>query len=128
MYNGYVMNWLNLSFLSTCKAVSVLSPRCDNICIPLQTSHCYDLIVDAKGVVSRIKVIRTDCQAPSGAYVVNISKGSEIGEKSKPFAALACDFVFVDSPEGCFLIPSSVITQKRTISLSRFKEYLIKQE
>jgi hypothetical protein len=96
--------------------------------MPLQNTHLYDLIVDADGVVSKIKVIRTDCQAPSGSYVVNVAKCSTDPEKNRPFASGSCDFVFVDSPEGCFLIPSAIITQKRAISLSKFKQYLIKQE
>lgn len=120
-------DYLVLSYLSTCKAISILSTRCENICIPMNHTFSYDLVVDAKGVVSRIKVVRTDCQSPSGSYVVNIRKSGKDVSSKEPFSQSMCDFVFVDSPEGCYLIPSSSITQKRAITLSQFGEYFIKE-
>ncbi len=120
-----VMNWLEMNFFSVCKATQVLSSRADNICIPVKHSFSYDLIVDAKGVISRIKVLRTDCKAPSGSYVVNIRKSGREGCKKEPFCSAMCDFVFIDSPEGSYLIPSVEITQKRAITLSMFEKYLI---
>ena len=118
------MNYLEMNFLSTCKAITVLSARCQNICIPINHSFSYDLIVDADGVVSRIKVAQTACKAPSGSYVVNVAKAGKEDQK-RHFSASMCDFLFVDTPEGCYLIPSSMITQRRSITLSMFEEYLI---
>lgn len=119
------MDYLEQSYLSTCKAISILSGKCENICVPINHTFSYDLIADSKGVISRIKVMRTDCQAPSGCYVVNIRKSGKEKSSKEPFSPTMCDFVFVDSPDGCYLIPSASITQKRAISLSMFVEYLI---
>jgi hypothetical protein len=112
-----------MSYLSTCKAIQVLARRCQNICVPINNTCSYDLIVDAESVISRVKVIRTDCLVESGCYLVNLRKSA-----GAPFTKDMCDFVFVDSPDGCYLIPSSCITQKRAISLSVFKAYLIQEE
>lgn len=121
-----VMNFSELNFLSTCKAIAILSSRCQNICVPINHCFSYDLIVDAEGVVSRIKVAQTVCQAPSGSYVVNIAKAGK-EDKKKHFSTSMCDFLFVDTPDGCYLIPSSLITQRRSITLSIFDEYLIRE-
>jgi len=119
------MDHLQNSYLSICKAIEILSPWCENICIPINHTYSYDLVVDAEGVISRVKVIRTDCQAPSGSYIVNIRKSGKEPASKEPFSQTMCDFVFVDCPDGCYLIPSSSIKQKRAISLSVCSEYLI---
>lgn len=75
--------------------------------------------------MSRVKVIRTDCKAPSGSYVVNIRKGGRGVSKKEPFRPEMCEFIFVDCPEGNYLIPSIEVTQKRSITLSMFEKYLV---
>lgn len=119
------MNFLEKSFYSVCKAIQVLSTRCDNICVPLKHCFSYDLVVDVKGSLSRIKVLRTECKSSSGAYILNIRKSGRDGAKKEPFSPSMCDFVFAVSPEGAYLIPSIEITQKRAICLSMFEKYLI---
>lgn len=122
------MNWLEMSFFSVCTAIEVLSTRCDNICLPMKHNFPYDLIVEAKGIFSRIKVLRTDCKAPSGSYVLNIRKSGKDSTHKQHFCPSMCDFIFAVSPIGNYLIPSIEITQKRAISLSMFEKYLIKSD
>src|SRR4030095_4855883 len=104
------MSYLEQSYLSTCRAVEILSGKCDNICVPIHHTSDYDLIVDAKGIISRVKVIPTECLAEIGAYIVNLRSAGKEGKQA--FCPTDCDFVFVDCPEGYYLIPVTSITQK----------------
>lgn len=104
-----------------CKALSILSQKADTLSIPMKTDF-YDVIVDAKNVLSRVKVLRTNSKSRCGSYVVALRKGMS---KSK-FSNISCEFVFVESPEGMYLIPSNEILQTTAITLSRFNEYKIK--
>lgn len=103
-------------FLSICKALNVLSTKSDNIFLPIKNGE-YDLIVDAKGVLSRIKVYTT--------------KGDMVflrrGMKKDLFRSSSCEFVFVDTPIGDYLIPSVEINQTTAITLSTCEKFLIKQ-
>lgn len=112
------MNTLNLKFLSICKAVKILSSKVDNISIPMKEG-CYDLIVDAKGVISRIKVLRTAHQSSCGSYVVSVRKGL----KKDLFIPSSCEFIFVDCPDFNYLIPCKEITQRTAITMSTFEKY-----
>jgi len=119
------LNHIDINFLSVCKAMHILSCKCDNVFIPMKQNSSYDLIVDVKGVMSRIKVLTTDCLSTSGNYILNIRRNSKCGEGKLLFSSNMCEFVFASSPEGNYLIPSIEITQKRAITLSGFDKYLI---
>ena len=114
------MTRVDSTFKSVCKAVQILSAKCDNICIPIKNGNNYDLIVDAKGIISRIKVIRTDCISETGSFIVNLRKSG-----NEPFSRQNCEFIFVACPVGNYLIPCSEITQKRAIHLTKFEKYLV---
>jgi hypothetical protein len=81
----------------------------------------YDLIVDAKGVISRIKVLRTECKSYCGSYVVALRTGG----KKTSFVPWDCEFLFVDTPIGNFLIPTAGMLHTTSLSLDSFKQFLI---
>jgi len=123
------MDFIAQNFLSLAKAIHVLSPRYDNIYLPIKGSFAYDLIGDCKGSIHKVKVFHTESKAPSGSYIVNIRKSGGYNKgntQKKPFDPNMCDVVFIDSPEGCYFIPSHQIDQKRAITLSMFREFFIK--
>ena len=122
------MDYLEKSFISVARAIQFFSSRYENVCIPLRHSFSYDMIGVRNGEIHRIKVFRTECTAPSGSYVVNLRKSggyNKANTQKKPFDPSMCDQVFVDSPDGIYVIPSSEITQSRALSLSMFKDYFI---
>lgn len=116
------MNYLEKSYLSVCKATHILSSMYDNICFPVCQEFAFDIVGIKNNDMHRIKVLRTECKAPSGSYVVNIRNN----DKKFPFDPSMCEMIFVDSPDGLYFIPSKIITQKRAISLSMFKDYLLR--
>lgn len=118
-----MINYTEENFRSLIRAWGILCRKCTNICYPMRRDQGYDIIVDASGVVSRIKLARTTHLSEKGDYIVHLRKGAG----KEPFDSSRCEFLFVDSPEGYYLIPSVMITQKSTITLSKFKEYLITQ-
>lgn len=104
-----------------CKCIAIVSQKADTVSIPIKTDF-YDIIVDAKNVISRIKVLRTTSKSKCGAYVVPLRKGRI---KSK-FSNMSCEFLLVESPDGFYLIPSNEVLQTTAITLSKFSEYKVK--
>ncbi len=114
-------NLMDFNFMSICKAIEVLSTRCDSISIPIRQSASYDLIADVKGKISRVKVLRTECKTENGSYIANLRSGS----LKTDFNQCSCEFVFVDTPEGQYFIPSIEILVKSAVTLTKFKRFLL---
>lgn len=122
------MDYIEKSFQSVAKAIQFFSTKYENLCFPMRHSSAYDLVGINGKQIDLIKVMRTDYRAPSGSYVVNLRQSggsSKVTYATRPFDSERCDLVFVDSPEGLYLIPSEAINQKRAISLSMFKEFIV---
>ena len=127
------MNHVRRNFLALARAIAYFSHEYDNICLPINPTFAFDLIVVTRpspDVSSfRVKVIQTESQSPSGYYVANLRKSggySSAKEHKAPFDPNMCDFLFVVSPMGSYLIPSGEITQKKNITLSMFEEFRCK--
>lgn len=114
-------NYMDFNFMSICKAIEVLSTRCDSISIPIKHISAYDLIADVGGKISRIKVLRTECKTSSGSYIANLRSGA----LKDDFSQCSCEFVFVDTPDGQYFIPAIEILVKRAITLTKFKRFLL---
>lgn len=124
------MNHIENNFHSIVKAIYILSSRSENIFLPMKPTSAYDLLVEVNAVLSKIKVFKTECKAPSGSYVVNLRMSGGYNKANtlkKPYDPSVCQFLFIDSPEGCYLIPSIEITQTRSLSLSMFGQFLIRE-
>lgn len=122
------MDYLDRSFQSVAKAIQHFSCLYDNICYPLKPEFSFDLLGVNADKIDRIKVFRTECILPSGSYSVNLRKSGgykNSSEHKQPFDPSICDVVFIESPEGIYVIPSAKITQTRALTLSMYPQYLV---
>lgn len=124
------MNYIDKNFHAICQAIEYFSKGAVNIFLPMKSTYAYDLILitseQEKECMMRVKVVQTESQSPSGAYVVNLRKSggyTDSKEYKAPFDPSICDVLFVISPESAYMIPSCKIIQKRAISLSMFEEF-----
>lgn len=120
------MDYIQRSYTTISEAISFLSRKFDNISIPIKSNYLYDLLVEKDFNILRVKIIMTDSQQPSGAYVANLRKSGGYSEKKeikKPFDPKFCDLVYVKTPEGIYLIPSLEIQTTRSITLSQFENF-----
>lgn len=119
------MDYIERSYQTLSKAIGLLSPLYNNLSIPLKPSFYYDLLaeaIDTKEIL-KIKILCTECKAPSGAFVVTLRSCGGYDKKKelkKDFDSRSCDRLFVQSPESFYLIPSSEVSNKRAITLSQF--------
>ena len=124
-----VMDYIERNYKTFAKAISILSQRYHNISIPMFRNFSYDLLIEGQDSnIYKVKVLNSDCQAPSGAYVVNLRsfggyrKGKEL---KKGFDQSMCDMLFIESPDGYYLIETNSIDNKRAITLSQFDNFKI---
>jgi len=124
------VDYFERSYKTLSKAIGFLAPLYGNLSLPMRPNFYYDILaetIDTKSIL-KIKILCTECKAPSGTYVVTLRSCGGYGQKKelkKDFDPLSCDRLFIESPESCYLIPSAEIFNKRAISLSQFKHYKI---
>lgn len=112
------------SYTTIASAMHVLSNHFENIAFPIKNSFYYDLIVESSFKLFRVKVIYTNCKQPSGSYIANIRKsgGYSSGKEQKsPFNPKFCDLLFIETPDGQYLIPSQKVLTIKSITLSQFQ-------
>jgi len=122
------MDYLKRNYISLSTAIGTLSKKFENLCIPIRTNFYYDLVGEKESCMFKIKIITTDCKQPSGSYIANIRKSGGYLDKKEAkenFNNKFCDFLFIYAPECSYLIPSSKVTTKRSITLSQFEEFKI---
>jgi hypothetical protein len=91
------------------------------VSIPLNDSQPYDLVIeDWEGGLRKVQVKTTTCRNRAGNYVVDLrtNGGNQSFHTSKPFDNRSCDLLFiVTDDDALYVIPSSAITAKASISL-----------
>lgn len=120
------MNFENISFI---KAMSYMSLYYENICTPIQRVVEYDFICERKKRFYKIKVIYSKNKKGDGNYEVNLrSSGgyNKTNSVKKDFDNTSCFWLFVSTPELCYLIPASKINNKRSLNTKLFKKYEIR--
>jgi hypothetical protein len=91
------------------------------VSIPLTDSQPYDLIVD-DGTLRKVQVRNTGHQNASGNYEVSLRvqmSRTSSGITWKKFTSSDWDDLFVYSPTGCYLIPSSAVRTGTIVTLSK---------
>lgn len=89
-----------------------------DVCLPLNDSQKYDLVVDLGGDLHRIQVKTSTRQAGSGRYVVDLrtNGGNRSRRTVEHFDPATCGYVYVLTDDGQrFLIPSEQIEARATI-------------
>lgn len=110
------------------QAIKCLGISFDNIFFPLKPFFYYDIIAEKNYLLFKIKVVYTNTKQPNGVYVATIRKcgKNSIGKISfQPFDLKMCDFIFINTPESNYLIPTSEINSTRSISVNMYPKFLI---
>lgn len=113
------------SYLTICSAIYHLSSRFKNLTFPIRNNFNYDILGDKDNKIFRIKVIYTNCKQKSGVYVANIRKSGGYRDKKEnkmPFDSRLCDYLYIETPDAKYLIPSSDIATIRSITLSQYED------
>lgn len=123
-------DYLHRSYITICSAFSSLCLRFKNLTFPIRTNFNYDIVAELDDKIYRIKVIYTSCKQKNGSYLATIRKsGGYVDKKERkmPFDPTLCDFLYIETPIGKYLIPSKKIESKRSLTLSQYEEYRIKE-
>jgi hypothetical protein len=121
-------NSIEKSYIALTQAIAHISITFENIAFPIKPSFFYDIIAEKNDILFKIRVIYTNCKAESGAYVATLRKmGKNVSGKIvyQPFDSNSCDYIYVHTPECCYLIPANEINQTRAITLSMFEKFKI---
>lgn len=97
------------------------------VSIPLTDSQEYDLIIDEDSVLKKVQV-KTSSYKVNNLSVVELRTkgGNKSGQTITKFDSSKVDYVFVLTDEGVYLIPSSRVECKSTLTLGKkYKEYLV---
>lgn len=109
------------------KAIEYFTSHSIPVCLPLNDTQKYDLVVDMEGKLSRVSVKTTRYKDAESSYRVELknSGGSSGKCKIRKFDNKSCDYVFVLTGDNkLYLIPSDVISSKNTISIeNKYAEY-----
>lgn len=123
-----IMDYLERNYLAVLELLDCCKKRFDNFAFPIKQHHEFDVIGLENGECKRIRVICTESKNPSGAYVANLLKsGAHENNKSikKSFSNKDCDYLFVLTPIGKYLIPTEEITQTKAITMSMFSSFAL---
>lgn len=122
-------DYLHRSYLTICSAIHALCTKFRNLTFPIRANFNYDIIGEINNKVYRIKVIYTNCKQKSGSYVATIRKSGGYNDRKErkiPFDSDTCDFLYIETPLAQYLIPSSEINSKRSLTMSQYEEHRIK--
>jgi hypothetical protein len=100
------------------------------VSIPLVDSQPYDLVVDDGRSLHRVQVKTTTYRTRYGVFCVQLAThgGNRSFHTTKPFESASCDLLYVLTDAGDrFVIPASVVTAKRSLSLgSKVARYRVR--
>lgn len=109
------------------KAIEYFTGHSIPVCLPLNDTQKYDLVVDMDGKLSRVSVKTTRYKDADSSYRVELknSGGSSGKSKIRKFDNKSCDYVFVLTGNNkLYLIPSCEIVAKNAISIgNKYTEY-----
>lgn len=101
------------------------------VCLPLNDTQKYDLVVDMDGELKRVSVKTGKYQAPSGAYAIQLknSGGTSKGSKIRNFENTTCDLLFfLCGDESMYLIPAADVNCVSSITLgSKYQKYKVEK-
>lgn len=125
------MDYLDRNYHALIEFLRYTNKRFENVCLPLKPNSSFDVIVfcstDSRKL-SSIKIICTSTKNESGSYVANLLIGgahADGKEVKKIFDPNRCHYLFVWTPKSKYLIPTTVITQTKAITMSQFNDYKI---
>jgi hypothetical protein len=109
------------------KAIEYFTSHSIPVCIPLNDTQKYDLVVDMDGKLQRISVKTSRFMDSKSSYYVLLKNcgGSSGKGKIRHFDNTTCDYVFVLTGNNkMYLIPAKEIAAKSAICIgNKYTEY-----
>lgn len=102
------------------RAIDYFTSHSIPVCIPLNDTQKYDLVVDIDGKLSRVSVKTSRYKHSQSSYYVHLKNcgGSSGKGKVRPFDNKTCEYLFVLTGDNkMYLIPSSEIESTGSISI-----------
>ena len=114
------------------KAINYFTSQGFPVCLPLNDTQKYDLVVDLNGQLVRVSVKTSRHTNAYGNYDVMLKNagGTSKGSKIRPFNNSTCDYIFIYTADNqIYLIPSNKITATNAITVgNKYTEYLVKEK
>lgn len=101
------------------KAIEYFTSQGYPVCLPLNDTQKYDLIVDMHGFLYRVQVKTSRRRASQSAYLFTLCNtgGSSGKHKMRPFSKRECDLLFLyDADDRTFLVPTRMLDGKNNIA------------
>lgn len=121
--------------LGLARAIAYFGSHSVPISLPLNDTQKYDLVVEIDGELKKVSIKTSRGKTPSGAYSVQLRNtgGNRTGSlRQVNFDNTLVDYVFVYTEDGLiYLIPSSEITVKNSMSVSPsndYKKYIVEDK
>ena len=109
------------------KAIEYFTSHSIAVCIPLNDTQKYDLVVDIDGQLARVSVKTSRFKQNKSSYYVLLKNcgGSSGKGKIRPFDNKSCEYVFVlTGDDKLYLIPSCEIAAKGAICIGdKYSKY-----
>jgi hypothetical protein len=109
------------------KAIEYFTSHSIPVCIPLNDTQKYDLVVDMDGKLARVSVKTSRFKESKTSYAVLLKNcGGASGKgKIRNFDNKSCDYVFILTGDNrTYLIPSNKIETKAGIAIgNKYTEY-----
>lgn len=100
-------------------AIAYFTSKGNCVNIPLTDSQEYDLVVDLNGNLNRVQVKYCTYKDRYGYPTVGISvRGGSRGSYHTEFDPNSVELLFVETPESCYLIPSTAFKSRKNLGLS----------
>ena len=124
------MSWASLSTkqqgnIGVGAAIAYFTSKGCTVCLPLNDSQDYDLVVDHGGALKRVQVKTTRYREPSGNFQVCLkSSGGTAGKEYHCVKDGTSDLLYVLTEAGdSYIIPTVELTVKKLTLDSRYQAY-----
>lgn len=110
------------------KAIEYFTSNGMTVCLPLNDTQPYDLVVDFQGTLKKIQV-KTSIYSKNGGSTYQVGLRNSGGNSTKsryvPFSADSCDYLFIyTGANKTYLIPTTDITVTSAITVgNRYTEF-----
>ena len=124
----YRMDYIERNHRALLEFMVKTQDRFHNFAFPVKPNHSFDVIAIEFNKCIRVRIICTETQQNSGAYVANLLKSGGYQnrkEKKVHFDKISCDYIYVWTPEYKYLIPVIQVEQTRALTMSMYEEYII---
>lgn len=119
------MNYIDNAYIALLQCFFKTAKKFTNIALPIKQIYDFDFIAIENNKLKKIKVIHTKNLIKEDTYQANLRKsgGYNKNNTQKPFDKNKCDYVFIQTPTYCYLIPSNEIESTRALNINSDSKY-----